>query len=329
MPKATRRSTCPRARPTGAASATASRSPRQRISVGDIACAEEAGGGAILTSPSAWLLHPAEAPVDQAFELRVSTPPGVAFVSGLLPPARAPPRCLRRRTRQPRRPAEPRLGGVRRAAPDPCRGRGRGDRRRRAARRRRWTRAKRRSRTGCRRRPRGARVLRPRLHPPRAGGCRPARGPRRSASRARSATAAPRSSLTSAGRRPPPDFASGWELVHELLHVSFPNLPRGAGLARGGDGHVRRAARARAPRHHPRPRGVRALPRAHALRRAGARRRGARPDPHLGADLLGRGHVLPARRRRHPRADRATGARSTTRCGRCWPRAGTCRSAGT
>jgi len=52
--------------------------------VGEIGCAEEAGG-AFLTSPSAWLLHPAEAVDGQTFELRVTTPPGVAFVAGLLP----------------------------------------------------------------------------------------------------------------------------------------------------------------------------------------------------------------------------------------------------
>ncbi len=52
--------------------------------VGEIRCAEEAEG-AFLTSPSAWLLHPAEAVEGQTFELRVTTPPGTAFVAGLLP----------------------------------------------------------------------------------------------------------------------------------------------------------------------------------------------------------------------------------------------------
>jgi predicted metalloprotease with PDZ domain len=52
--------------------------------VRDIGCAEEARG-AFLTSPSAWLLHPAEATEGQTFELRVATPPGIAFVAGLLP----------------------------------------------------------------------------------------------------------------------------------------------------------------------------------------------------------------------------------------------------
>ncbi len=56
--------------------------------VGDIACAEETGG-AFLTSPSAWLLHPAEAADGQTFELRVSTPPGTDFAAGLLPAGRA------------------------------------------------------------------------------------------------------------------------------------------------------------------------------------------------------------------------------------------------
>ncbi|MFT3766564.1 MAG: hypothetical protein QM820_13775 [Minicystis sp.] len=51
---------------------------------GDIGCAE-AEGGAILTSPGAWLIHPADCDAGQAFELRVTTPPGTAFVSGLLP----------------------------------------------------------------------------------------------------------------------------------------------------------------------------------------------------------------------------------------------------
>lgn len=52
--------------------------------VGDIACAEETDG-AFLTSPSAWLLHPDEADEAQTFELRVRTPPGTDFVAGLLP----------------------------------------------------------------------------------------------------------------------------------------------------------------------------------------------------------------------------------------------------
>jgi hypothetical protein len=53
--------------------------------VGDIGCAEEVNG-AFLTSPSAWLLHPAEPGEDgRSFELRVDTPPGVSFVAGLLP----------------------------------------------------------------------------------------------------------------------------------------------------------------------------------------------------------------------------------------------------
>jgi predicted metalloprotease with PDZ domain len=52
--------------------------------VGDIGCAQETHG-AFLTSPSAWLLHPAEAAPDQTFELRVATPAGTSFVAGLLP----------------------------------------------------------------------------------------------------------------------------------------------------------------------------------------------------------------------------------------------------
>jgi hypothetical protein len=55
--------------------------------VSDVACAEEANG-AFLTSPAAWLLHPAEAADGQTFELRVATPPGIAFVAGLLPAGR-------------------------------------------------------------------------------------------------------------------------------------------------------------------------------------------------------------------------------------------------
>jgi hypothetical protein len=55
----------------------------------DIFCAEEVRG-AILTSPSAWLLHPEEHVESRRVELVVRTPPGTAFVSGLLPldPAR-------------------------------------------------------------------------------------------------------------------------------------------------------------------------------------------------------------------------------------------------
>jgi hypothetical protein len=52
--------------------------------VGEIGCAEEASG-AFLTSPSAWLLHPAEGVGDQTFELRVTTPPGTSFIAGILP----------------------------------------------------------------------------------------------------------------------------------------------------------------------------------------------------------------------------------------------------
>ena len=56
--------------------------------VGELHCAIEANG-AFVTSPSAWLMHPAECHGAQPFELRVTTPPGVAFVSGLLPAASA------------------------------------------------------------------------------------------------------------------------------------------------------------------------------------------------------------------------------------------------
>jgi hypothetical protein len=52
--------------------------------VGEIGCAEEASG-AFLTSPSAWLLHPADPVDDRTFELRVATPPGTAFIAGILP----------------------------------------------------------------------------------------------------------------------------------------------------------------------------------------------------------------------------------------------------
>ncbi len=50
--------------------------------VGEIGCAEETHG-AFLTSPSAWLLHPAEAVDGQTFDLRVTTPPGTSFIAGL------------------------------------------------------------------------------------------------------------------------------------------------------------------------------------------------------------------------------------------------------
>jgi hypothetical protein len=52
--------------------------------VGEIGCAEEARG-VFLTSPSAWLLHPAESPDGATFELHVATAPGTTFVSGVLP----------------------------------------------------------------------------------------------------------------------------------------------------------------------------------------------------------------------------------------------------
>jgi hypothetical protein len=57
--------------------------------VGEIGCAEEASG-AFLTSPSAWLLHPAEPADGQTFELRVMTPPGTAFIAGILPEPTSP-----------------------------------------------------------------------------------------------------------------------------------------------------------------------------------------------------------------------------------------------
>ncbi|APR84694.1 Hypothetical protein A7982_10043 [Minicystis rosea] len=56
---------------------------------GDIGCADTVSGG-ILTSPSAWLLHPVDADAGQPFELRVVTPPGTTFVSGLLPAGDGP-----------------------------------------------------------------------------------------------------------------------------------------------------------------------------------------------------------------------------------------------
>jgi hypothetical protein len=52
--------------------------------VDDIGCATEANG-AILTSPSAWLLHPRDPDDGQPFLLHVAAPPGAAFVTGLLP----------------------------------------------------------------------------------------------------------------------------------------------------------------------------------------------------------------------------------------------------
>ena len=62
-------------------------------------------------------------------------------------------------------------------------------------------------------------------------------------------------SSRSARRRPSLELAARWELVHELLHVSFPNLPNEQSWFRRGHGHVPRAVRARARRpHRPRPR---------------------------------------------------------------------------
>ena len=49
-----------------------------------IGCAQDVRG-AFLTSPSAWLLHPVDIEPGQPFELTVETPPGTTFVSGLLP----------------------------------------------------------------------------------------------------------------------------------------------------------------------------------------------------------------------------------------------------
>jgi predicted metalloprotease with PDZ domain len=57
--------------------------------VDDISCAEEVDG-AYLTSPSAWLLHPADPADGQPFELRVTTAPGATFTTGLLPSGSAP-----------------------------------------------------------------------------------------------------------------------------------------------------------------------------------------------------------------------------------------------
>jgi predicted metalloprotease with PDZ domain len=54
--------------------------------VGELHCALEANG-AFVTSPSAWLMHPAECHGAEPFELHVTAPPGVTFVTGLLPAA--------------------------------------------------------------------------------------------------------------------------------------------------------------------------------------------------------------------------------------------------
>jgi hypothetical protein len=54
--------------------------------VGELHCALEANG-AFVTSPSAWLMHPAECHGALPFELHVTSSPGVGFVTGLLPAA--------------------------------------------------------------------------------------------------------------------------------------------------------------------------------------------------------------------------------------------------
>jgi hypothetical protein len=62
--------------------------------VSEIGCAERVGedgaaNGVFLTSPSAWLLHPAEADEGDTFELHVTTAPGTSFIAGLASPGSA------------------------------------------------------------------------------------------------------------------------------------------------------------------------------------------------------------------------------------------------
>lgn len=52
--------------------------------IGEIGVADSVPG-AYLTSPSAWLLHPSDCEPGLPFEVRVTTPPGAAFVAGLTP----------------------------------------------------------------------------------------------------------------------------------------------------------------------------------------------------------------------------------------------------
>lgn len=49
----------------------------------DITCAEDVGS-AVLTSPGAWLAHP-DADGDESFELKLTSPRGLVFLAGLLP----------------------------------------------------------------------------------------------------------------------------------------------------------------------------------------------------------------------------------------------------
>jgi hypothetical protein len=52
--------------------------------IGDLAIAA-AHPGAFLSPPSAWLLHPCDPIDDQRFRLRVTVPPGITFATGLFP----------------------------------------------------------------------------------------------------------------------------------------------------------------------------------------------------------------------------------------------------
>lgn len=63
--------------------------PRAARELHEIGVADTAGA-LTLTSPGAWLLHPADCDAGQPFDLKVSAPPGTSFVTGLLPADASP-----------------------------------------------------------------------------------------------------------------------------------------------------------------------------------------------------------------------------------------------
>jgi predicted metalloprotease with PDZ domain len=193
--------------------------------VGEIGCAEETNG-AFLTSPSAWLLHPVEVGEDsRTFELRVATPPGVSFVAGLLPAGAGavalPPAAYAADVADLPNPAWAAFGDLRLRrvevddeAIDVALLPGAFDAGDAAVTG--WVESAARAVRGYYGRASIRRALV--VVVPKSG---------RGLGFARTLGNGGASIVANVGERTTPaDFAASWELIHELLHVSFPNMPR-------------------------------------------------------------------------------------------------------
>lgn len=181
--------------------------------------------GALITSPGAWLIHPSACEPGQPFTLRVETPPGVIFTSGLAPAdptsAAIPPAEYRADVADLGNPAWAAFGPLHLArrtvegeaidvafAPDPA-----VDEAAFLA----WIEG-------------SARLVHDYYGRPSIGRAQivilPAAG-RRGMTFGRTLGNGGATILAYAGDRSAlSDLTSGWELIHELLHVSFPKLTR-------------------------------------------------------------------------------------------------------